>query len=226
MTYGNYPDLTSVRRILVIKMRHHGDVLLASPLFSNLKKALPSAAIDAFIYKDTLPMLEGHPAIADYLLYDRGWKKLPLLKKIGKEISLLKQIRSKGYDLVINLTEGDRGAIAAKISRAKCSVGFDPKGSGFFGKRKAFTHIVKSCPHPRHTVERQLDVLRRIGIFPAPEERDLHLHIPGSAQVKAHHWPATARTEEMRSIRAITSFSSIPHQDGSLNASQQSKLRS
>ncbi len=49
------------------------------------------------------------------------------------------------------------------------------------GKRKVYTHTVKICPHPRHTVERQLDVLRRIGIFPAQEERDLFLHIPEEA---------------------------------------------
>ncbi len=181
MTYGNYPDLSLVKRALVIKMRHHGDVLLTSPLFTNLKKRIPQAQIDAFIYKDTLPMLEGHPAISEYLLYDRGWKKLPFFKKICKEAGLLRAIRSNKYDLVINLTEGDRGAIAALISGSKYRVGFDPKGSKF---RKVFTHIVKACPHPRHTVERQIDVLRRIGIFPTPEERDLFLHIPDIAKQK------------------------------------------
>jgi heptosyltransferase III len=187
MTYGNYPDLKNVKRALVIKMRHHGDVLLTSPLFSNLKKAIPGVQIDAFIYKDTLPMLEGHPDIADYILYDRDWKKLSTFKKIGKEIALLRAIRAKGYDLVINLTEGDRGAIAALVSRSSIRVGFDPKGSGLFGKRKIYTHMVKACPHPRHTVERQIDVLRSIGIFPTPEERDLFLHVPDEAKRKVLH---------------------------------------
>ncbi len=182
MAYGNYPDLSGVKRVLVIKMRHHGDVLLTSPLFSHLKKALSHANIDAFVYKDTLPMLEGHPAISDFWLYDRAWKKLSFLKKIAKEIALLRAIRVKGYDLVINLTEGDRGAIAAFASGSPLRVGFDPKGSGLFGKRKIYTHVVKDCPSPRHTVERQLDVLRCIGLFPAPEERDLFLHVPDFAK--------------------------------------------
>jgi heptosyltransferase-3 len=182
MTYGNYPDLNKVRRALVIKMRHHGDLLLASPLFSNLKKAIPHAIIDAFIYKDTFPMLQGHPAITDYLLYDRDWKKLSCFKKITKEITLLKEIRSRNYDLVINLTEGDRGAIAAFVSGSDYRVGFGPKKLGFFSKSKLYTHRVKGCPHPRHTVERHIDVLRRIGIFPEPKERDLFLHIPEDAR--------------------------------------------
>jgi len=181
MHYGNYPDLSCVRRILVIKMRHHGDVLLTTPLFSKLHALLPHAAIDACIYKDTLPMLEGHPGIADFVLYDKQWKKLPLFKRILKEVALLKRVRSGKYDLVINLTEGDRGAILAKVSGSLLRVGFDPGKSGFFGKRKTWTHVVKNCPHPRHTVERQLDALRRIGIFPEAEEKDLFLHIPDSA---------------------------------------------
>ena len=184
MTYGNYPDLSKVRRALVIKLRHHGDVLLTSPLFANLKKAIPHAQIDAFIYEDTLPMLQGHPAIADYLLYDRHWKKLSLFKKLVKEAALLRGIRAENYDLVINLTEGDRGAIASLISGSTYRVGFDPKKTGFFGKRKIYTHLVKECPQPRHTVERQLDVLRNIGIFPLPEERDLFLHVPDEAKRK------------------------------------------
>ncbi len=178
MAYGNYPDLSSVERILVIKMRHHGDVLLTSPLFSLLHKAIPEAQIDAFIYEDTLPMLEGHPAISNFFLYDKRWKKRSLLYKLGREMALLRAIRQKKYDLVINLTEGDRGAITARISGSPIRVGFDPQHSGLWGKRKLYTHRVKNCPHPRHTVERQLDVLRRIGIFPDSEERDLYLHIP------------------------------------------------
>lgn len=195
MTYGNYPDLKSVKRALVIKMRHHGDVLLTSPLFTNLKKAMPHAEIDAFIYKDTLPMLEGHPAIADYLLYDRGWKKLNPIAKIHRELLLLKAVRAKGYDLVINLTEGDRGAIAAMVAKSRYRVGFDPKGEGLLGKRKVYTHTVKICPHPRHTVERQLDVVRRLGIFPEMHERDLFLHIPEEAERRVQQLLAEAEMQ-------------------------------
>jgi heptosyltransferase III len=184
MTYGDYPDLHLVKKILVVKLRHHGDVLLTSPLFSNLKNALPWAEIDAFIYKDTLPMLEGHDGISHFLVYDRAIKKLPLFSRLFKELKLLKQIRKSKYDLVINLTEGDRGAIIAFVSASRYRVGFDPQHKGLKGKKRFYTHIVKQCSGPRHTVERQLDVLRRIGIFPTPKERDLSLFIPEEAKSK------------------------------------------
>ena len=49
---------------------------------------------------------------------------------------------------------------------------------------KILTHVVKHCPTPRHTVEKNLDACGRIGIFPGCEERDLFLHVPEEA-VKA-----------------------------------------
>ena len=182
MKYGNYPDLSHVKKILVVKLRHHGDVLLTSPVFSNLQAAIPQAEIHAMVYKDTIPMLEGHPAIQKFLAYDRGWKKLGFFGKMRREFSLLKSVWQEKYDLVINLTEGDRGAIAALVSGAKICVGLDPEGKGFKGKRKIYSHIVKNCKTPRHTVEKNLDALRRIGIFPTPEERDVYFAIPDQSK--------------------------------------------
>ncbi len=186
MKYGNYPDLTQVKKVLVVKLRHHGDVLLTSPVFSNLQAAIPQAEIHAMLYKDTVPMLEGHPAIQKFLSYDRGWKKLGFFGKLMKEASLLKQVRQEKYDLVINLTEGDRGAIAAFVSGAKICVGLDPEGKGFKGKHKIYSHIVKNCKTPRHTVEKNLDAIRRIGIFPTPEERDVYFAIPEESKKRVH----------------------------------------
>jgi hypothetical protein len=54
----------SLRRALVIKLRHHGDVLLAAPVISTLKRVAPQCEVDALVYADTAPMLEGHPALA------------------------------------------------------------------------------------------------------------------------------------------------------------------
>lgn len=181
MTYGDYPDLKSVKKILVVKLRHLGDVLLTGPVFTALKRAMPEAEIDAFIWSESVPMLEGHPAIRGFIEYDRGWKKLGW-KRFLKEWALLRRIRKGGYDLVVNLTEGDRGALAARVSGAGVRVGFDPKGGGLWGKKGLYTHIVKSCPGLRHTVERNLDAVRRIGVFPGGDERSLSLKVPDAAK--------------------------------------------
>lgn len=129
-------------------------------------------------------MLNGHPAISNFLLYDKEWKKLPKLHRFLEEVKLLKKIRNGGYDLVINLTEGDRGAIAATVSKSKYAVGFDPEGTGMARKKKCYTHIIKHTPKPRHTVEKQLDALRVLGLFPKIDERELTFQIPQNADQK------------------------------------------
>lgn len=184
MNYGNYIDFSSLKKILVLKLRHHGDVLLSSPVFSVLKNHYPHIEIHACIYKETLPMLEGHPAIEAFHVYDRNWKRGSFLKRIQKEIQLYYQIRKKGYDAVINLTEGDRGALIALVSGAKIRVGLDAEGKGFLGKNATYTHVVKRPKLPRHTVEKDLDALRKMGLFPNEEERSLFLHVPLEVKVE------------------------------------------
>src|SRR5579871_5001117 len=128
MNYGDYPELKHVKKILVVKLRHLGDVLLTSPVFRALKQAFPHAEVDAYIYKEAMPMLEGNPDIHQLIAYDRNWKKQGFFTRIIKELGLFWQIRKRGYDLVVNLTEGDRGVMASLASKAKIRVGLRPKG--------------------------------------------------------------------------------------------------
>lgn len=179
MRYGDYPEFDNIKKILVVKLRHLGDVLLTGPVFSNLKLEFPGAQVDAYIYDEAIPILDGHPAIDRLLVYSRDWKKLGFFGRLHKEWVLLRKIRKEGYDLVINLTEGDRGSLAAILSGAEIRVGFPPKGRWL---RSSLTHVVKSCPSLRHTVERNLDALRRIGIFPSWEERELFFQVPAQAK--------------------------------------------
>ena len=181
-SYGNYPDLNLVKRILVIKLRHHGDIFLTSPVFSILKARLARTEIFAYIYRETLPMLEGHPAIEGFHLYDRRWKSLPVLQRVIKELSLIWQIRKTRFDMVIHLTDCDRGDFVALVSRAKYRVGLTTERRGFRYRPSLYTHIVKRPQKPRHMVEQNLDALRRIGIFPTIAERNLYIHIPQTAR--------------------------------------------
>ncbi len=173
--------LEGVNKILVAKLRHHGDVLLSAPLFLALKNHFPKAHIDAYIYKETLPMLEGHRSISNYILYDRKISKNSFISKIKQEFKLLRRVKKAKYDLVINLTEGDRGALAAFVSKAKYRIGFDPEKSGFFGKKKVYTHTTRICHGFRHTVERHLDILRCLKLPINEEDKTLEFVIPNNA---------------------------------------------
>jgi len=173
-------SLTSLKRALVIKLRHHGDVLLASPVFSVLKARAPQLEIDALVYADTAPMLSLHPAICEVHTIDRTWKKQGLLAQATAEAKLFSALRQRRYGLIIHLTEHPRGAWLSRLLRPRYAVAQKLSGKGDFW-RGSFTHLYgQPLNARRHTVERNLDALRRVGIQPEAAEKRLTL-MPGPA---------------------------------------------
>lgn len=170
--------MDEVKRVLVIKLRHHGDVLLSAPVFSALKAQAPHVEIDALVYADTAEMLSLHPAISQLHVIDRKWKKLGVLGQLRAEFGLFQALKGRRYDLVIHLTEHWRGAWLTRLLGARWSAGCTRVDAGRLWHR-SFTHLYKvSGSLPRHTVERNLDALRRLGVWPTPEQRRVLL-VPG-----------------------------------------------
>lgn len=165
-------------RALVIKLRHHGDVLLTSPVFTVLKQVMPACQIDALVYAETAPMLDGHPAITQVHTIDRRAGKT----RIGDELRLFSTLRAQNYDLLIHLTESWRGAWLARFLRPRCAVAtFSPIRPPAGMWRRAFTHLAPLPPlGNRHTVDCHLDSLRRLGIRPRQEDMPL-VFVAGAA---------------------------------------------
>jgi heptosyltransferase-3 len=172
-------DLSALRRVLVIKLRHHGDVLLTSPVFSVLKNHAPHLEIDALVYRDTAEMLSLHPAISQLHTIDRKWKSAGFAAQARAEWQLLSALRARRYDLVVHLTEHNRGAWLKRLTKAKYGVTKQTSGKGRAWKN-TFSHFFSPVRRGncRHTVETHLDALRRIGVYPAAAERALTL-VPG-----------------------------------------------
>lgn len=172
------PTCGEFSRALVIKLRHHGDVLLTSPVFTALKQAMPACDIDALVYAETAPMLDGHPAIARVHAINRRTGKM----RIGDEWRLFSTLRSRNYDLLIHLTESWRGAWLARFLRPRSAVAtYSPIRPPARLWRRAFTHLAPLPPlGNRHTVECHLDALRRLGIRPGPEDTAL-VFVAGAA---------------------------------------------
>jgi heptosyltransferase III len=171
--------LEHVQRALIIKLRHHGDVLVTSPVFSVLKNYAPHCQIDALVYADTAEMLTEHPAITKVHTIDRHWKKLGVWGQAKAELGLLGQLKNRHYDLVIHLTEHWRGAWLVRLLKPRWAVSYKQSARG---KRwsKHFTHLIENPRNAlRHVVDANLDALRRIGIQPPPDERRLKL-VPGT----------------------------------------------
>ncbi|HQY46116.1 MAG TPA: putative lipopolysaccharide heptosyltransferase III, partial [Usitatibacteraceae bacterium] len=166
----------SLRRVLVVKLRHHGDVLLTSPVFTVLAARAPHAEIDALVYADTRDMLAGHPAVARLHLIDREWKRQGLLLQARREAALLAALRERRYQLIVHLTDHWRGAWLAQLLRPRWSVA--PARPGLAWKASFSHRFPLPKGTPRHTVEANLDALRRVGLYPTEDEKRLVM-VPG-----------------------------------------------
>lgn len=173
-------SLKEIARALVVVLRHHGDVLLASPVLSVLRAHAPGIEVDALVYDDTAPMLEGHPALAQLHVVGRKWKQAGALSRFSLERQLYDALRVRRYDLLVHLTEQPRGAWLARALGARASVAPAVPGRSAFWAR-SFTHLYPLAPNGRrHKVEANLDALRRIGVQPAMDERRTQF-VPGAA---------------------------------------------
>ena len=167
-----------LRRALVIKLRHHGDVLLTAPVLSALKAQAPQCEIDALVYADTMPMLDGHPALDKIHTIDRRWKQLGIIGQAAAEWHLLSALRARQYDLVIHLTEHRRGAWLTRLLAPRFSVAPNLSGRGSFWRGSFSHHYHLDKTGRRHVVEYNLDALRVMGIHPSIEQRKLVM-VPG-----------------------------------------------
>ena len=195
----------SVRRALVIKLRHHGDVLLAAPVISALQHLAPGCEVDALVYRDTAPMLSLHPQLTQLHVIDRQWKKQGIWQQIRAEARLLAQLHARHYDLVIHLSVHKRGAWLTRLLRPHWSVA--PRlnrkpgdnlngniGESFWAR--SFTHFYPGQSHPdRHTVESNLDSLRALGLTPTSPDKQVIL-VPGTS--------AEARIDQLMMAHGLT----------------------
>ena len=150
----------SFRRILVIKLRFHGDMLLTTPVISTLKQHYPDAKIDVLLYQDTIPILSENPDI--HMLYGMKNKKAKTGEKISNFLSLIKVLRNNHYDLVINLADQWMVAPLVRMLRAPVSLsqGTAQHRDRFW--RKSFTHLVPT--QGQNVVESNLSVLSPLGL--------------------------------------------------------------
>jgi heptosyltransferase-3 len=142
--------------ILVIKLRYIGDVLLATPVLRALKEVYPRARLSALVNRGTESMLRCNPDLDDLLVLNRD--------SLREQIRLLQDLRTRRFDCVIDLTDGDRSAIIARWCGASIRVGFNEERRW---RGLCYTTVVKAAPG-LHRVERDFLGLRTLGLEPKP----------------------------------------------------------
>ena len=152
-----------VKKILVIKLRHIGDVLLTVPVFRSLKENFPNSHISALVNSGTEEVLRGNPLIDEIIVFDRSIEKMIPIQKYIEEIAFLRSIRQKNFDMAVGLTNGDRTAIISFLSGARYRLAHDTnKGLAF--KRHLYNHIAQYPLWGIHMVQHNLDILEQNGL--------------------------------------------------------------
>jgi len=142
-----------VERILIIQTAFLGDVILATPVVSELKRLYPNVKIDFLVKKGNESLLENSPLLHSVLLFDKSkgkWKSI---------MRLILQFRKTKYDLVINLHRFGSSGILAGLSKGKKRYGFKKNPFSFLFTKK-FEH---SIGDGTHEVERNLSVIQEFG---------------------------------------------------------------
>ena len=178
---------SDIKRTLVIKLRHHGDVLLTSPVINQLKQHFPASEVDALVYTETADMLRELPSLSRLHLIDRK-KNTSTQQKLKTEIELVKSLKQRNYDLIIHLTESWRGAILCRLLKPRYSiVAKYPHNKNRQTKLwlNSFDYHYPLPKRLRHTVDKHVDALRHLGIHPQ-KRSDLRLELAVNEQDRHH----------------------------------------
>lgn len=139
-----------MNNILIIQTAFLGDVILATPVISELKRIFPQANIDILVKKGNESLLENNPHLRKVYAFDKSAGKLRSI------ISLTKEFRKQKYDLAINLHRFGSSGLITILSGAQKKYGFK-KNPFSFAFSKSFKHTIGDGTHE---VSRNLSVIK------------------------------------------------------------------
>ncbi len=167
-----------MKKVLVIKSRNIGDVLLTGPLCSSIKQAHFENEVTVAVKQGTEPMLCNHPHVDRVLTFPERGGDESKLSFIMRQWKWYRKIKKLGFDFAINTTEGDRGAITAWLSGAKNRIGLINDKNKTRWNHYLYTELRVLNQKMMHTVIRNIE-LRPKGM---PTYHRVHLGISDQAQ--------------------------------------------
>jgi len=145
-------------RILLVRLSAIGDCIHGLPVLCALRDALPNAHLSWVVEGRTADLLRRHPALDEVVQIPRKWLRSPLaVWRVRRQLRALKP------DVAIDLQGLTKSAIAAWLSGAPTRIGFAGHDGREFSRRLNNTLIE---PMMTHVVDRNLELLRPLEIFP------------------------------------------------------------
>lgn len=152
----------SLKNILIIKPSSLGDIVLALPALAALRRSFPGAKISWLIRPEFAGLIESHPDLTDTIIFDRkllgkAWYNLHAFASL---VSLVRRLRTAGFDAVVDLQGLFRTAVLGWLTGCK-------KRFGMADVREFahifYTHKIVRNPQLVHMVDCYLEIVRAMG---------------------------------------------------------------
>ena len=142
-------DKSKIKKLLCIKPRGIGDVVLSTIVIDNLKQHFPSATIDYLTEPFVKPALENNPNINKVLTMGKNEFPLKVALRIKKE----------KYNMILDLWSNPRSAQITFLSGVKYRVGF-----AYRGRKYAYNIKATSGRGKGHAAEHNLEILKAMNV--------------------------------------------------------------
>jgi lipopolysaccharide heptosyltransferase I len=150
------------RRIAFIKPSALGDIIHSLPVLTALRHRYPDAHITWVVNRGYAPLLEGHRDLNDVLPFDRKLARGGLLGRLKNYGRFVNDLRSRQFDLVIDLQGLFRSGLMTLASGAPRRVGLSTSREG---ARWFYTDVVPVADfNAVHAVERCWLVAEAFGV--------------------------------------------------------------
>ncbi len=152
------------KRILLIKLRYLGDVVLSTPLLPLLRKQYPDAKITFLVNPGTSAVLQDNPYLDEvWVLPQKSW---------WTQLRFIQRLRKAKFDTVIDLTDGDRSAFLSRLSGAVTRLGYNRERRW---RGRLYSQVLPSAYGSMHMVEYHQQALEALGITESVGKPEIYL---------------------------------------------------
>lgn len=177
-------------RVLIVKPSSLGDVVTAMPVLRGIRRSFPQAQISWLVTPACAGLIEGDDGLHEIILFERkklgrAWRSPAAAHALW---SLVRTLRQKKFDWVIDLQGLFRSGFLSWASGAKVRAGF--AAAREFAPM-FYTHAVRVGPP--HTVDQNVGLARQLGIDARGEDMTLRVSPAARQQIeelcRKHHLP-------------------------------------
>jgi len=169
-------------RILLIKPSSLGDVVTAMPVLRGLRRSFPAAHIAWLIGTAYAPLVDSDSDLNEVILFDRARFGPPWHWPLagGELVRLVRRLRAGRFDWAIDLQGLLRSGLLAAASGAAVRAGFADAREG-----ASVCYNVRVLPAAAHTVDRNIELARHLGVDARSEDMTLQVTPEGHAYAQS-----------------------------------------